>query len=298
MTEQNTAKKRKVSAWAVSIIVHAAVLMILAFVQFSKGFSQPAALPTPKASITQVDKVINKELVVPKPKVKNASSINRPKRKNLFASTNEISRNEATNVIAVSDKQDLETLFGNSSSNINNAIDFFGNKTYQRKICYVVDCSGSMLGLFRDVRINLTDSISSLRPDNFFNVIIFRGGQTIELSSDTLLRATTLNINKASDMIAKAPRPLGSPDAYGAIRKALSLKDPSGYKPDVIYFLTDGFDFSAESNADFAVEVEEMRQQLSPTTRIHTVGFWTNRADAEMLKQIALKSQGKFVEYK
>jgi hypothetical protein len=41
-------------------------------------------------------------------------------------------------------------------------------------------------------------------------------------------------------------------------------------------------------------KIATMRRRLSPESRINTIGFWAQPADCELLRAIALESQGRF----
>ena len=80
-------------------------------------------------------------------------------------------------------------------------IGFFGSFTERRKICYLVDCSGSMRGVFRRVRKELKESIGNLQRDQYFHIIFFGGGRLIEFSNGRLLRVTEKAKFSACDFI-------------------------------------------------------------------------------------------------
>ena len=72
--------------------------------------------------------------------------------------------------------------------------------------------------------------------------------------------------------------------------------DPAKRPPELIYFLTDGFDLEAsQKNTGFADELEKARRKYAPGTAINTIGFWTQTADIDILKAIAKNSSGTFI---
>lgn len=290
--EQN---KTKINAMTISIALHVVILAVLAFVQFSKALPSGSKDAKPQATISQVQKKINSEPIVPKPKIKERVSDLRKNRKRLLARKSKPKQNSAESIATLMPQEsDITSLFqGSSDENI----EFFGNSTNMRKVCFVVDCSGSMLGLFREVRGQLCSSLSMLKPDNFFSVIIFKGDTIIETGEGRLCRATAAAVNEAAEIVRTSPRPFGKPDAAKALKKAFKLRDSSGNAPDVVYFLTDGFDFSTSENVCFIDTIEKMRKQFAPSAKIHTIGFWTNKVDREMLNKIAARSGGHFVYY-
>ena len=171
-------------------------------------------------------------------------------------------------------------------------ITFFGNVASARKVCFVVDCSGSMLGFFGEVQQKLTEVVESLKQDNFYGIIVFRGSDVIELEKGKLIRASDNGKEAGVSMISSIPVPMGKPDALEAVKAAIRYKDSIGDHAGVIYFLTDGFDY-----AGFPEEVERYRKEYAPVVKIHTIGFRTNKRDAVMLQKIAENSGGEFTLY-
>ena len=172
--------------------------------------------------------------------------------------------------------------------------EFFGSVTDQRKICYVVDCSGSMHGLFGQVRRQLKKSIDQLQPDEYFSIVFFRGEQLIELGNGQLLRATGKAKSMAYDLIDIVDLG-GKTNALNALIRAMEVHDESGKSAELIYFLTDGFDLETDSAKKYVLQVEEIRKKLAPQTKINTIGIWTRLADRQMLRAIARQSGGEFV---
>jgi hypothetical protein len=79
----------------------------------------------------------------------------------------------------------------------------------------------------------------------------------------------------------------------------MSLRTPAGQAPDLIYFLTDGFDLDSEGASDFLEQADAMRKHMAPQAVLHTIGFWTAPADCQILQELADRSGGTFtsVEY-
>jgi len=171
-------------------------------------------------------------------------------------------------------------------------VEFFGNRLEARKVCFVVDASGSMLGLFSTVRRHLTDSISALQPDQYFAVIFFNNLQ-YESFSGTLARATPSAKSAAASFI-NSIQPSGPTNPMAAIKKAMLSRDASGEAPGIIYFLTDGFDLAPRDSDAIITEIRALRKQLAPQTRINTIGFWAQPHDCQVLQKIAEQSGGRF----
>jgi hypothetical protein len=172
--------------------------------------------------------------------------------------------------------------------------EFFGSATEKRKICYLVDCSGSMQGLFSRVKKELYKSIDSLEQDQYFAVIFFGNNALLGFENGKLLRASRKNKQAAYDFIEQV-QPAGQGDGIAALNKALNIRDSSGSAPQTIYFLTDGFDIAGESDANTELKAAEKFVQNSAKTQINPIAFWPQDEDKKMLQTIAQKSGGRLV---
>ena len=123
-------------------------------------------------------------------------------------------------------------------------VEFFGSWTDRRKVCYLVDCSGSMQGIFGRVRKKLKESIANLQPDQYFYIIFFSSNLS-ESGEGHLLRATEPAKSAAYDFIDSI-RPAGQTNALAALERAVQIRDSSNISPSVVYFLTDGFELTTE----------------------------------------------------
>jgi len=171
--------------------------------------------------------------------------------------------------------------------------EFFGSTAEGGRICYVVDCSGSMQGLWGQVKEELCESIGRLEPDQYFSVIVFGAGSIMESGGGRLVRASERAKKEAYEFIG-AVQPRGVTNAPAAIEHAIKIRDGSGAGPSVIYFLTDGFELSEQGNIRFGHQVETMLKNYSPETRINTIGFLAGEQDSLLLEAIANKSGGRF----
>ena len=174
--------------------------------------------------------------------------------------------------------------------------EFFGSSTALRKICYVVDCSGSMHGLFGRVREQLNSSVQDLQQDQYFNIIFFRNGQLLELADGRLMRAIPKAKSAAIKFINQV-QPGGTTNPLDALKRAMQLRDGMGNAPQLIYFLTDGLDFEQRTDGTrrFSLQVENFRKTLAPATKINTIGFWAEYDDQKILQVVAKYSGGEFV---
>ncbi len=282
-------------AWAVSIIFHALLLAGLTLVKFTPEKLRPAITQTPAARITRIREIVHSSFVMPKPKVKSPLAQTSqpvsdrlplqvaaaPPEKNAF----DLGR------LAAKPGSALSKLPHNKISSAES--EFFGSPLGARKICFLVDCSGSMHGMFQQVAERLTSSVMSLQPDQYFYIILFGRDRLIENGNGQLIRATGRAKSEACDFIGRV-RPGGRTNALAALKRAMEITDSRGRKPAVIFFLTDGFELLPDDNRLLPQKIAAMRKHLSPETKINTIGFWAQPVDCAILKEIARESGGRF----
>jgi len=173
-------------------------------------------------------------------------------------------------------------------------IEFFGSDGRERKVCYIVDCSGSMQGIFTQVRKKLKESIKALQPDQYFYIIFFGDGRLYEVGSGKMLRATPKAKSAAVEFVDKM-RPAGRTNAVAALERAVQIRDGKGRRASLAYFLTDGFELANEDAAAFGQRIEKLLEQFAPEMRINTIAFLPQADDRKMLESIAKKTGGGFV---
>jgi hypothetical protein len=288
-------------AWTASIAVHMIVLTVFGFVQFSQSKTQRRDVPVPTAKVSRIKKLIETAPITPKPKIK------KPTKTEIAGGMDVAAPKPASERIfeaAKPEDQDLENLAKPSASQnvyvlpnskiLPNKIEFFGSFTDQRKVCFVVDCSGSMQGVFGRVKRELKESVEDLQADQYFCIIFFGGDKLFESGGGRLLRAREEAKSTAYDFIDSV-RPAGRTNALTALERAVQIRDGRGVGPSVIYFLTDGFELTTEDAQGFSRKVKELLKRFAPTTKINTIGFWPQISDRRMLDVIARQSGGEFI---
>ena len=290
----------KIAFWAlaVSIAVHLLFLTIFAVIKISHSKARSPGQSMPTANVKTIKKLIGASLVIPKPKIKELP-------KKLF--TAKPPQNLPTNRIFESLRPKLHRSaplaeHGSSASVLprtgrqisHKAVEFFGSRTYERKICYVVDCSGSMKGIFSRVRKELEQSITALQPDQYFYIIFFGSGRFFESGKGQLLRATS-KAKSATFKFIDSIQPAGRTNAAAALERAMQIHDSSHQSPAVVYFLTDGFELAIQDTSKFSQKIEKLLKESAPETKINTIGFWPQSNDRIMLESIAKQSGGEFV---
>lgn len=282
-------------AWIISILFHAALLAVFASVDFSKVPIDRIAVSRLTPGRAQLKKNAETPQITPKPKIKKLfkstltpSVTKRPLDLDLRS---KIKPSFETDSDRLSDNSDLAI----SSDVWSQGVEFFGQFTDVRKICYVVDCSGSMHGRLGLVKQQLKTSIASLQPDQFFYIIFFlQGDKLLESGDGLLIRATTKAKVTANEFIDSVT-PAGTTDPLNALNRAMQIRDYSQNSCGLIYFLSDGFDLQPEGADNFAQQVENLRKNLAPSTIINTIGFWTQDQDRVILETVAKLSGGQFV---
>jgi Mg-chelatase subunit ChlD len=293
----------KFYALAVSVCVHAVALSIFAAVKITQSTAVPLQT-TAVVSISQAAALAERTAVAPKPKI-NPVDKGRP-------IVRTAGKGQSTSIHPALDipRQDYrqqrqagelpeqparaEVLTASSGGILPERTEFFGSVAQGRRICYVVDCSGSMQGLWQQVQKGLCESIGQLQPDQYFCVIVFGGGSILESSGGKMVRATEQAKKDAYNFIGSI-QPRGATNAVAALEYAIKIRDRTGVGPSLIYFLTDGFELSEQDNSRFAHQVATMLRSFAPKTQINTIGFWPAEQDRKLLEAIAKDSGGEFV---
>ena len=163
-----------------SIAVHLIVLAVFGLVKFSQSKTQLRDVPIPTATVSQVKKLIEAAPIIPKPKIKKpgkaefAGRVNLAEHKLTAGRIFEAAKpgNKVLGDLAKpSVSESVYVLPG--SKVLSPRIEFFGSFTDRRKVCYLVDCSGSMQGVFGRVQRKLKESIRGLQADQYFYIIFF-----------------------------------------------------------------------------------------------------------------------------
>ena len=148
-----------------------------------------------------------------------------------------------------------------------------------KRIVYVVDRSGSMIGTFGAVREELKRSVGQLRRSMWFHVILFNSGPPLQNPPKKLVHASRKEKAALAEFLARV-QPQGSTDPIPAMRRAFAVN------PDVIYFLTDGL-FDPQL-------LEELRRwNRTKHVRIFTIAY-VSQSGAVLLEQIAHEHNGQY----
>jgi hypothetical protein len=123
--------------------------------------------------------------------------------------------------------------------------------TNARKICYVIDATGSMIAHLQIVIDELTRSLSNLSPQQSFAIIFFQGNAALEPPPGRYLTPTAAERQRALEW-ARTIVPAGLTNPRPAIERALNLK------PDVLFLLSHGL----TGHGEFEIDQRELLEWL------------------------------------
>lgn len=165
-----------------------------------------------------------------------------------------------------------------------------------RHIVYVVDESGSMTSRIDTTRNELTGALSTLTPDESFNIIAFSTTPKL-FDADGMELATPNNISLAENWLGYQ-RPDGGTDLQAALMRAIDMPGAN-----VVVLITDGVPTIGET--DFDSIARNVRNRNRNRVKIYTIGLVDKDADsagdafdaARLLQRLASDSGGtsKFV---
>lgn len=164
---------------------------------------------------------------------------------------------------------------------------FFGRSSGgAQRIVYVVDNSGSMnyphpsesKTRFNRVKVELVNSIFYMEPHQQFYVIFFNS-EAVPMHAKQMLSATPETKERYLKWVATMEARGGPTDPRRAMELALS------FKPDIIYFLTDG-EFIPPANRSLG----KLKQEKAV---IHTFAFGDDFSEA-LMNSLAEQNGGRF----
>lgn len=148
-----------------------------------------------------------------------------------------------------------------------------------RKICYVVDRSGSMVSELDYVKDEVIRSINRLHRAQQFHIMFFNRGAPIEVPPGRFVHAIKEYKQQAFEFISGIVAD-GQTDPVPAMARAFR------HEPDLIYFLTDG-----EFTPDLIDQLRVWNREEK--VRIYTIAFLNNVGES-LLRQIARENGGEY----
>lgn len=283
-------------AASASVLLHFLVLSVFAMVGFNYEKTSPIDnKPQHQLKIEYVKNAIQNPPLMDKPKFHNSLNKSFDFKPLPIEQPTKFPKNKSNNQIHTPVNAKIDTADFNIDEDFNySGVNFFSAKSRGRRVCFLVDCSGSMQGLWPTVKAELLHSIDSLLADQYFSIVFFGNNTIVEFPKDRLARASAQNKKRAKTFI-QLTKPGGQTNALAGFNKAVKIRDAYLAGSDVIFFLTDGFELTGKNAADFALAVIGLVQDNLPTVKINTIAFWPNAADRKLLKNIADLTGGDFV---
>jgi len=281
-------------AWGISVSLHILVLAALCLI---KSADKPASLSTKALAqlrVSQISNLIEAAPVIPKSQITRVAKT-KPTQRTKQAMF------ESSKILGCESLGDLPHLSGAKSSGIAaelaeskllvDRVDVLDNCSKTRRVCFVVDCSGSMQGILGRVLSKLTDFVRQLQADEYFSILVFGADSIYQSGDGQLVRASEKAKQQAYHFMSNI-RPGGRTNAISALEKAMRLRDCNGKAATVIYFLTDGFEFATEESGQFARRVSQLRMRLASNAKINVIAFWPRNRDRRTLQAIARQNDG------
>jgi HEAT repeat protein len=197
---------------------------------------------------------------------------------------------------------------------------YYGIEIYSSRIGFVLDSSLSMADRFEpdpgqatalsrqyagsnklDIcKEEISQTLHSLDPRSHFSIIVFN--TRIMYFKKNPVPSTAGNVASADGWLRSLP-PAGETNYYGGLRAALDLDDgafddtPQFHAtPDTLTFLTDGMPTQGEiTDADVLLEWYTALNRYA-RIRTHVIAFGTKGVDDKMLRQMAERNGGRFVQ--
>ncbi|MDR2438367.1 MAG: VWA domain-containing protein [Planctomycetaceae bacterium] len=154
----------------------------------------------------------------------------------------------------------------------------FGTIGKGSSFVFVFDRSGSMRGpRIKNAQLELIQALESLNQQHRFNIIFYNDEQ-FPWKKNSLVSATKKNKNNAVTFIEGI-------SAGGKTEPLKPLLDAISYKPDFIFFLTDGA---------FALNLDDVCQKAGKT-KINVIQFESDSAPSTLLQKLAERTQGDYI---
>jgi len=172
---------------------------------------------------------------------------------------------------------------------------FCGTAGTARGICYVVDCSGSMVMALDYVRSELHRAIGRLTPAQYFHVIFYAGGEPIELPPGRLIRASAPNRQRALKFVDRvqlktvADTSSAAPAVVKALERALTAATSQQMPASLVYLLTDG----QYDHAYVEEELGRIQSRRVRPARINVISCGI-RQNENFLRRLAMNYQGSY----
>lgn len=259
-----------IAPWAVSIVLHAALVLIAIMVVW----------------IT-IDEVEEEEPIIPiarlseKPGAPLKMKTTKTPTKTSSSKRTVTKSKKVTNKITSKVKADM-SLIGVAGASESKAspfgtsvgaggpfkAGFFGQGGNAKRIAYVVDASGSLLDTLPFVILELKSSISKLSDAQSFTIVFFTQDKPLEAFRPGLKPATSDNKANVLKWLEEGHVvPQGQASPLEAVKRAL------GYKPDLIFLLSDNITGGGRFELAQSQLLAEVKKSNKNKTKINTIQF-------------------------
>lgn len=279
--------RAKIWAWIASISLHIIALAVFAASELSPAVTAYKQQQTPSVKVEQIKQAVQAQPKISKPKIKYIQSPNISHIEPLEQGP-KLTASPETVTPDYPDRLELPDNFKTAD-----ATDFFSTNTNAKRICFVVDCSGSMKGLFGTVKKELTQVIQNLQQDQYFSIIFFGDDKLLMFENARLVRASN-NAKAEAVSFIYSVEPKGKTNAAEAFKKLPIIRDSDSRHPSAVFFLTDGFELDRTDSNVFLKRVMNLLAINLPETIVNTFGFWPDENDCALLSQIAEQTGGSF----
>jgi hypothetical protein len=177
----------------------------------------------------------------------------------------------------------VETRPADATTQRVNETSFFGLRGGGKRICFIIDISGSMMvdAKLDRVKQELSATIQALKPDTRFSVVFF--DDQAHMITQAWMQ-TDAERTHALGVIA-GQNTGGGTNPQGAFEFAFKTLDPL---PDCIYYMTDGI-----TQVDVAAQLRSLNGGPNKTT-VHAIAFGNGSLEVVM-RQIAAENGGTYL---
>ena len=258
--------------WAVSILLHLALILIAVFMVWSLGViadEEEDIIPIARLS-AQVGGSLTQSEKMDLARTQQVRKV----------MTQEVADEDALSHLNSKTKTELQLIgaaggggkmapFGTVQGQGGIKANFFGLGGNAKKLVYVVDASGSLLNSFPAVVGELKRSISQLSDKQRFTVIFFQRDTAIEVPPRQLKVADAQTIKRVGDWLAK-----GNIITQGTSNPVKAMRLAFNYRPDLIFVLSDNITGAKEYEIDQRDLLNQLDQlNKARKTKINTIQF-------------------------
>ncbi|QEF96604.1 hypothetical protein Mal15_06320 [Stieleria maiorica] len=287
-------ESREKSAWVGSIIVHAAIVLLIAFLIAPADFSGYTTQTLVMTLSEEQPEIPIPMMLVDDVASEDSSLLAEVEEDPEIVKPVEVSLDVARPVIKLAG---MKTKSGKSVGNVSGGArgSFFGIEAVGQDFVYIVDRSGSMNGVrYRRAIDELTRSIRELREDQRFFVLLFSSSSTPMFNgvqSMDMMQATAENKERLEDWLATIGTG-GGTNPNSSLRTALRMN------PNAVFMLSDGEFTETKSGKRGTLlkaggDALSIAQASGTSIPIHAIAFEDPRSCKNM-KELAELTGGEY----